>query len=59
VPLACLLDGPREVGLTVHEVGQAARVWGVRAGPLPLTQEGNTVKTVLKLDPTDFVVVER
>ena len=45
--------------LTIHEVGQASRVWAVRAGPLPLTQMGNNVKTSLTLDPTDFVVVER
>jgi hypothetical protein len=58
-PLACLLDGPREVGLTLHEVGQARAVWSVRRGPLPLKQDGNVVRTTLTLDPTDFVVVER
>jgi hypothetical protein len=31
----------------------------VRAGPLPLTQDGNAVRTSLTLDPTDWVVVER
>ena len=59
VPLACLLDGPRAVDLTVHEVGPATRVWSVRQGPLPLTQVGTSVRTSLRLDPTDFVVVER
>ena len=59
VPLACLLDGPKQVDLTVHDVGPATRVWSVRGGPLPLTQLGNAVKTSLTLDPTDFVVVER
>jgi hypothetical protein len=59
VPLACLLDGPRSVELTVHEVGPATRVWSVRQGPLPLTQDGTSVRTSLRLDPTDFVVVER
>jgi len=59
VPLASLTDGSKPVDLTIHEVGPAARVWAVRAGPLPLTQQGNNVKTSLRLDPTDFVVVER
>src|SRR5690606_6595071 len=59
VPLACLLDGPRQVDLTVHEVGPATRVWSVRGGPLPLMQDGDNVRTSVTLDPTDFVVVER
>jgi hypothetical protein len=59
VPLASLLDGPRQIDLTVHEVGPARRVWAVRAGPLPLTPDGNGVKTSLTLNPTDYVVVER
>jgi hypothetical protein len=58
-PLACLLDGPREVQLTVHDVGQARAVWSVRRGPLPFTQDGPSVRTSLTLDPTDFLVVER
>jgi hypothetical protein len=59
VPLASLLDGPKAVDLTIHEVGPASRVWSVRQGPLPLTQDGASVRTSLRLDPTDFVVVER
>ena len=59
VPMAALEDGPRQVDLTIHEVGPARRVWAVRAGPLPLTQDGNAVRTSLTLDPTDWVVVER
>jgi hypothetical protein len=59
VPLASLLDGPKQVDLAIHEIGAARRVWAVRAGPLPLTQDGNIVRTSLTLDPTDFVVVER
>ena len=59
VPLACLLDGPKPVELTIHEVGPASRVWSVRQGPLPLTQDGAAVRTSLTLNPTDFVVVER
>ena len=45
--------------LTIHDVGVARRMWAVRAGPLPLTQDGNAVRTSLTLDPTDWVVVER
>jgi hypothetical protein len=59
VPLVCLLDGPRIVEVIVHEVGPARRVWAARAGPLPFTQEGTSVRTSLTLDPTDFLVVER
>ncbi|MFN8635992.1 MAG: beta-galactosidase trimerization domain-containing protein [Chloroflexota bacterium] len=59
VPIACLLDGPRDVQLTIHEVGPAKRVWSVRRGPLPLTQDGTSVRTSLTLDVSDFVVVER
>jgi hypothetical protein len=59
VPIASLQDGPRQVELTIHEVGQATRAWAVRAGPLPLTPDGNAVRTSLILDPTDWVVVER
>jgi hypothetical protein len=59
VPIACLLDGPRDVQLTVHEVGPATRIWSVLRGPLPLTQDGTSVRTSLPLDVSDFVVVER
>lgn len=59
VPLACLLDGPRGVDVTVHGVGRARAVRGVRAGPLPYRQDGDAVRTSLSLDPTDFLVVER
>jgi hypothetical protein len=58
-PLACLLDGPQTVNLTIHEAGQARAVRSVRRGPLPFTQDGGTVRTSLVLDPTDFLVVER
>ena len=51
VPLACLLDGPRQVDLTIHDVGPATRVWAVRAGPLPLTQDGNARADVADAGP--------
>jgi hypothetical protein len=59
VPLACLLDGPRQIDLTVHEVGRATAVRSVRRGPLAFRQDGDAVRTSLSLDPTDFLVVER
>ena len=37
----------------------ATRVWAVRAGSLPLTQDGTSVRTSLTLDVNDWVVVER
>jgi hypothetical protein len=58
-PLACLLDGPRPVDVTIHDAGTARAVWSVRRGPLPFTQDGTAVRTSLTLDPTDFLVVER
>jgi hypothetical protein len=59
VPLACLLDGPRQVDLTIHEAGRVTAVRSVRRGPLAFRQDGDTVRTSLALDPTDFLVVER
>jgi hypothetical protein len=59
VPLACLLDGPRQVDLTIYDAGQATAVRSVRRGSLEFRQDGNDVRTSLTLDPTDFVVVER
>lgn len=59
VPLACLLDGPRQVDLTIHEAGRATAVRSVRRGPLAFRQDGDTVRTSLTLDPTDFLVIER
>jgi hypothetical protein len=59
VPLACLLDGPCQVDLTIYEAGRATAVRSVRRGPLAFRQDGDTVRTTLTLDPTDFLVVER
>jgi hypothetical protein len=59
VPLASLLDGPRQIDLVIHDVGPARGVSSVRRGPLPFTQDGPHVRTSLTLDPTDFVVVDR
>jgi hypothetical protein len=59
VPLACLLDGARQIDLTIYEAGQATAVRSVRQGSLAFRQDGNNVRTSLTLDPTDFVVVER
>ncbi|MCC7372542.1 MAG: hypothetical protein IT306_29280 [Chloroflexi bacterium] len=62
VPLVALADGPRQIELLIHDVGQARAVRSVRRGPLAFTQEGPEgahVRTALTLDPTDFVVVER
>ena len=59
VPLACLLDGPRTVDVAIHAAGPVRAVRAVRAGQLPFRQDGDTVRTSLTLDPTDFLVVER
>jgi hypothetical protein len=59
IPLACLLDGPRQVDLLIFETGPVSAVRSVRRGPLQFRQDGNDVRTSLILDPTDFVVVER
>ena len=62
VPLVSLMDGPRQIELLLHDVGQARAVRSVRRGALPFTQEGPNgahVRTSLTLDPTDFVIVER
>ena len=59
VPLACLLDGPRDVTITVHGAGAARGVRSVRHGPLPFQQDGDAVRASLTLAPTDFLIVER
>ncbi|MCC6174606.1 MAG: hypothetical protein IT305_04805 [Chloroflexi bacterium] len=59
VPLASLRDGPHTVDVVVHGAAQATGVRSVRRGPLAFQHEGDTVRTSLSLDPTDFLIVER